>query len=68
MDNLKTDIGGLHNIQQAAEALGIAERTVRRWCAELGFKKLGRDWLLTADQVEQVRAHAQDGPGRPRKK
>ena len=52
---------------QAAEMLGIARRTVQKWCAELGFERQGRDYLLTDDQLAQIRAVAQDAPGRPKK-
>ena len=51
---------------EAAQILGIARRTVQKWCAELDFERVGRDYLLTDDQLAQIRAVAQDAPGRPR--
>ena len=53
---------------QAAVRLGIAQRTVQKWCRELGLRKVGRDYVLTDEDVRRIAEHAQDGPGRPRGK
>ena len=50
-----------------AVQLGLARRTVQKWCRTLDFPKEGRDYRLTARQVEQIRAASHDKPGRPRK-
>ena len=51
--------------KHAAKLLGSSIRTVQRWCKKLGYPREGRDWLLTDDQVEQLRARVQPGPGNP---
>jgi len=51
---------------QAARELGIARRTVQKWCAILGFERVGRDYVLTVAQVQQIAERAHDKPGRPK--
>jgi len=53
---------------EAAQQLGLARRTVQKWCAVLGYRKQGRDYLLTEEELVQIRALAQRQPGRPRVK
>ena len=53
---------------EAAAALGLARRTVQKWCAALAFERVGRDYLLTEEQVEQIRTVAQAKRGRPKGK
>lgn len=44
--------GSLLTTDQVAEALGISERAVRKWAPQWpGAQKLGRDWLIPADQL-----------------
>ena len=50
-----------------AKLLGLARRTVQKWCRTLGYEKEGRDYRLSPKQVEQIRAASHDKPGRPRK-
>ena len=45
-------------IPEAARALGLLERQVRRWAVRLGYVKAGRDWHLTPAQVERIRRAA----------
>jgi len=54
----------LFTTKQAAEALGISEQRVRQLCAEgrMGLR-VGRDWVITADDIERNRERP--GPGRP---
>lgn len=42
---------------QAAEALGLTDARIRQLCAsgELGAQKVGRDWLIQADEVERYK-------------
>ena len=40
-------------------------RTVQRWCKELGFKRIGRDWWLTNEEVVEVLANIRPRPGNP---
>jgi len=49
---------------QAADILGISEQRVRQLCAEgrMG-QRVGRDWVITADDIERNRERP--GPGRP---
>lgn len=56
----------LYTTQEAAAELGLAPVTIERWCRRFGFETFGRDYVLTADQVEQIRT-ANHEPGRPRK-
>ena len=50
-----------------AVQLGLARRTVQKWCRTLGYEKEGRDYRLSPKQVEQIRGVCHDKPGRPRK-
>lgn len=56
----------LYTTTEAARTLGLARRTVQRWCAVLGFALTGRDYVLTDQELDQIRKMAQDKPGRPR--
>lgn len=55
----------IYTTSEAAEALSLAPRTVRKWCAELGIRKAGRDYLIDELGMRKIRAAAQDRPGRP---
>ena len=57
----------MHTVSEAAATLGIGHSTVTLWCRKLGYERIGRDWLLTDEQVLEIGERAQDGPGRPRK-
>ena len=39
---------------RAAMILKTTRRRIQSHCKELGFKKLGRDYQLSADQVDQI--------------
>jgi len=52
---------------EVAEELQVTPRTIQRWCAALGFKKVGRDYILTPDQVKLIKERYYPGPGRPPK-
>ncbi len=39
--------------------------TAQRWCRLLGFRRSGRDWWLTDEQVAAVLARVQPGRGNP---
>ncbi len=53
---------------QAAAMINTTQRTIQKHCALQGFKKFGRDYQLTAEQVEQIRRIMVDNPrGRPKK-
>ena len=48
--------------------LGMKRRRVQHYCKTLGFKKMGRDYQLSVEQVEQVHQVKRLMPiGRPRK-
>ncbi len=55
---------GLLTTKQAAEALGVAACTIRKWAPRWpGAQKLGRDWLIPASRLDWW--HEQDHePGR----
>lgn len=56
----------MYTTSEVARALGISRRTVQEWCLKLGIRPLGRDYLLTDDELERIRAVKHDKPGRPR--
>jgi hypothetical protein len=47
--------GILKSTADAAASLGVSERTVRRWCAYLGFPKVGRNYILTGQLITQLK-------------
>lgn len=56
----------LHTTRQAAVLLGVTTRTVRRYAREQGIPKTGRDYLLTAGQLESIRRAITEAlPGNP---
>jgi hypothetical protein len=56
----------LYTVAEAAEALELSEPRVRTLCQDgkIG-RKIGRDWVITAEDIESMRDRP--GPGRPRK-
>ena len=50
---MKQDI---YSTKSAAEELGISEMRVRQLAQELGARKLGRDYLLTRENIDHMRA------------
>jgi len=40
-------------------------RTVQRWCTRLGYKRVGRDWWLSDEQVAEVLRSIQPTRGNP---
>ncbi len=50
-----------------AHETGRPIRTIRAAIERLGYRKTGRDYLLTDEQARAVVAEMRDGPGRPRK-
>ena len=50
-----------------AHETGNGHSTITRWCRELGYTKIGRDWHLTPEQAERVIAAMYKSRGRPRK-
>ncbi len=57
----------LYTTRQAAGILGNHIRTVQGWCELFGYRKTGRDWILTEDQLDRIRSRIRSAPGRPRK-
>lgn len=58
----------MRTTDEVAVRLGLARRTVQKWCAVLAFKRTGRDYLLTDEQIDQILAVAQTKRGRPKGK
>lgn len=48
-----------------AKILKANRRTIQRWCTLLGYKREGRDYVLTSAQVKEITRHLRPGPGRP---
>lgn len=57
----------MYPVSNAAAMLNIGYSTVTLWCRKLGYERIGRDWLLTDEQVREIGKRVQDGPGRPRR-
>lgn len=57
--------GELLSTTEAAKVLGVNEQRIRQLCAEgrMG-RKVGRDWVITAEEIEANRVRK---PGRPAK-
>ena len=54
--------------QMIAVVLNMKRRRVQHYCKNLGFEKMGRDYQLSANQVEQIhQAKLLNPVGRPRK-
>ena len=46
----------LHTTRQAADALGISVQRVKQLAVQLGVgQKVGRDWVLSDDDLERLR-------------
>ncbi|MBA7477129.1 hypothetical protein ES707_12527 [subsurface metagenome] len=60
-------IADTKKIPQVSLELGVAYNTILKWCQVLDYKKIGRDYFLTENQVEQLRAVASNKMGRPKK-
>jgi excisionase family DNA binding protein len=55
-------------VEEAARALGIKEARVRQLCRSgVMGRKMGRDWIISRDDVEHYRKTRRP-PGRPPKK
>lgn len=46
----------LYTVSQVANMLGVSAPWVRREAASVGAQRVGRDWVITAAQVESLRA------------
>jgi len=52
--------------EQAADTLSATQQTIQKICKALCFSKIGRDYLLFPEMVDQVRLYMADHPqGRP---
>jgi predicted site-specific integrase-resolvase len=58
----------MHTTKDAAEALQLQPRTVKRYCwlGLIRAKKVGRDWLITQREIERF-ARERRKPGERRK-
>ena len=55
----------LHTTRHAADALGISVQRVKQLVVQIGVgQKVGRDWVLSDDDLERLR-HRNRKPGRP---
>ena len=57
---------GVYSTPQAAAMLGIARRTVLKWCALLDVPKFGNAYLISEADLKRIRKRAQNKPGRPK--
>ena len=55
----------MYTTSQAASIIGCATRSVCRWCDALGYHRLGRDYILSEEQLADVKSHVQSRRGRP---
>jgi hypothetical protein len=57
----------IYTTSDAADMLKIARRTVTKWCALLGMEKVGRDYILTMDELRAIKRNCYMKRGRPKK-
>lgn len=50
---------------EAARRLGLARRTILKWCAELGVEKHGPAYIIDDEALGRIGEVAQDRRGRP---
>lgn len=59
--NRLENLGGsrmIHTAPEAALILGLAHSSIRAYCTRYGVgKKIGRDWLLTEEDMAVIRSH-----------
>jgi excisionase family DNA binding protein len=60
--------GIFFTVEEAAQALGLAVDSVRRYCnatkPKINAKKAGRDWLIPKSEIERYRRE-RNAVGRP---
>lgn len=68
MRDVRHSVRAMITGKAAALALGITPTTLYRWLRRLGLGvKVGRDWLVTEDDMAALRPHLYGKGGRPRK-
>ena len=50
-----------------AEQTGNARITIQKWCERLRFAKIGRDYILTDEEVSLIKSRIQSKRGRPKR-
>jgi hypothetical protein len=46
----------LHNISQVAEQFGVSKRTIQMWCKAKGIKKIGNEYQITDEVLNNWKA------------
>jgi DNA-binding transcriptional MerR regulator len=46
----------LHNISQVAEEFGVSKRTIQMWCKAKGIKKIGNEYQITDEVLNNWKA------------
>lgn len=66
MDKIKTRAISISRSSiEVAKLLNLAPRMVRKWCALLNVRKWGRDYAILPEDIENIKGHAHERPGRP---
>jgi len=52
--------------KQVSAELGVTRRSISRWCARLSIEKVGRDYLLTNEDIEKIKEVYRTERGRPK--
>lgn len=47
---------GIYGTGEVAKILGVTTATIRRWCKIMGMSRLQREFLLTKDDIEKIKA------------
>ena len=56
----------LYTAADAARELGLSSRTIRRWAVRLALgRRLGPLWVLTTEEVAQIKESAYEQAGNP---
>ena len=59
----------MYTVKSVAHILGINERTVRWWLEKLGYEKATRDYIITDEMLERLKARkTKPGPEPTRQK
>ena len=60
----------LYTTQETAAELGVTDSAVRHWvrlALATPYRRVGRNWLFTAEEIERLRNRSKSKGGRPPK-
>ena len=56
----------LYTTYEVARLLNLSIETIQKYCKKLGFKKTGRDYILSDEEFDKVKSIPPSKLGRPR--